>query len=115
MFLQFQAFDESIELFAAYVKRLEQSFILRDMKEEKKVPAVISILSKVYNSLCNLSFPKSSKSLKYTQIVAFLIKFLSLSQNKFCDRIKFRKCFQIVNFKIFLLDFLKKDDFLGMH
>lgn len=34
-------FDDYIEPFAADVKRLEQAFILHDIKKENKFPAII--------------------------------------------------------------------------
>lgn len=52
MFSQLKEFDESIEEFAAYVKRLEQTLILHDVKEDKKVHAIISCMDpKLYNLL----------------------------------------------------------------
>lgn len=79
MFSQFKQFDEFIEPFAANVKRLKPSFILHDVKEEEKVPAIISCTgSKFYNLLCDLVLPKFLESYKCTEIANLLLKHWSL-------------------------------------
>lgn len=53
----------------------EKAFILHDVKEEKKVVAIISCIGlKLCNLLNDLSFLKALESLKYTENVAILLK-----------------------------------------
>lgn len=68
---------------------------MHGVNEEKKAAAIISCMGpKIYKLLCVLSFPIASEFLKYTEIVD---KHLVRSTNKFCGRVKFRKCFQAEN------------------
>lgn len=98
MFTNFKEFNDSIETFSAYAKRLEQAFISHDLKEEKKLPASIFCMDpKLCNLLCDLAFPNSSESLKYEEFVDLLLKHLSPTPNKICEIIKFRKCYQNEN------------------
>lgn len=96
-----------VESFAVYGKRLEQAFNLLNVKEENKVPAIISCVSpKLYKLLSDLWFSKASETLKYDVIVGILLKHLISAPNKTCERIKFQKCLQLKmsQYKIFLLD-----------
>jgi dihydrofolate reductase len=49
-------FDEALETWASYTERLEQYFALNDIKGEKQVPALLTLLGrKTYNLLRNLT------------------------------------------------------------
>ena len=53
MFANFKEFYENIESFSTYVKRLEQSFKLHEIKEEKKVSAILTLIgAKTFNISC---------------------------------------------------------------
>ena len=73
MFANFKEFYENIESFSTYVKRLEQSFKLHEIKEEKKVSAILTLIgAKTYGLLVNLTFPASPETKTYEEIVEIL-------------------------------------------
>lgn len=71
---------------------------MRDVKGEKKLPAIIlDMKPKLYNLLSDLSFPMTLRSRKYDEIVDLALKHLSSSPNEICYCIEFRKCFPLEN------------------
>ena len=44
MFASIKKFNENIELFSNYIKRLKQSFKLHEVKDEKKVKAILKLI-----------------------------------------------------------------------
>ena len=95
MFTNFKEFNENIESFSTYIKRLEQSFKLLEIKEEKKVPAILTLIgAKTYGLLVNLTFPVSPETKTYEEIVGILSKHLDPTPNKIVQRILFRKTHQ---------------------
>lgn len=92
MFENFKDYKDSVERFSAYVKRLEQAFILHNVKKDKNVSGIISCMGpKFYNFLINFKSPESPK---YDVIVDLLLKYIIQAQNKISECIKFQKCFE---------------------
>ena len=58
-----EIFDESLEEWATYVERVEQYFIANAVKENKRVPALLSLMGSTSESLTAPAKP-SSKSFK---------------------------------------------------
>ena len=51
-------FDDSVESWCSYTERLDQYFLANEVTEEKKVPALLSLIgSRTYGLLRNLTAP----------------------------------------------------------
>ncbi len=63
-------FDDSIEHWTSYVERLEQYFAVNDIANDKRVPALLSLIGgKTYALLRNLTTPDKPKDKIYDEIV----------------------------------------------
>lgn len=50
--MDFKEFDEKVNMLNTYLKWLEQNFVLHDIEDAQKVPAILSWMkSKLYGSL----------------------------------------------------------------
>ena len=65
-----EAFDETSDNWNAYLERVEQYFIANDIKEDKQVAVMLSLMgNKTYGLLRNLSAPAKPSSLSLKTIV----------------------------------------------
>ena len=68
-----EALDETSDDWNACVERVEQYFIANDIKDEKRVPMILSLMrNKTYGLLRNLCPPVKSSSLSFKDIVETL-------------------------------------------
>ena len=73
-----EAFDETNDDWNAYVERVEHYFIANEIKEEKQVAVMLSLIgNKTYGLLRNLSAPAKPSELSFKTIVETLQKHLS--------------------------------------
>ena len=73
-----EAFDETNDNWNAYVERIEQYFIANEIKDNKQVAVMLSLMgNKTYGSLSNLAAPTKPSSLSFKTIVETLQKHLS--------------------------------------
>jgi hypothetical protein len=55
-----EPFEDTVETWTSYTERLEQYFEVKDIAEDKKVPALLTLLGgKTYTLLRNLTAPNS--------------------------------------------------------
>ena len=68
-----EAFDKTNDNWNAYVERVEQYFIANNIKEDKQVAVILSLMgNKTYGLLRNLSAPAKPSSLSLKAIVETL-------------------------------------------
>ena len=73
-----EAFDETNDDCNAYVERIEQYFIANEIKDNKQVAVMLSLMgNKTYGLLSNLAAPAKPSSLSFKTIVETLQKHLS--------------------------------------
>ncbi|KAJ8379205.1 hypothetical protein AAFF_G00223170 [Aldrovandia affinis] len=71
-------FDDRQESWASYTERLEQYFIVNDVADDKKVPALLSLIGpKTYGLLRDLTAPAKPASRTFADLVAILQAHLS--------------------------------------
>ncbi|PFX12147.1 Retrovirus-related Pol polyprotein from transposon 17.6 [Stylophora pistillata] len=87
-----EAFDETNDDWLAYVERVEQYFLANDIKEDKQVAVMLSLMgNKTYGLLRNLSAPEKPSSLSFKTIVETLQKHLSPKPLLIAERFRFHK------------------------
>ena len=87
-----EAFDETNDNWNAYVERVEQYFIANDIKEDKQVAVILSLMgNKTYGLLRNLSAPAKPSSLSLKTIVETLQENLSPKPLLIAERFRFHK------------------------
>ena len=70
-----EAFDETNDDCNAYVERIEQYFIANEIKDNKQVAVMLSLMgNKTYGLLSNLAAPAKPSSLSFKTIVETLQK-----------------------------------------
>ena len=75
-----------------YVERLEQYFEVNSIDDDKKVPALISLIgSKTYGLLKNLTTPAKPSSKTYDELVNILTSHLSPKPLVIAERFRFHK------------------------
>ena len=73
-----EAFDESNDDWNAYVERIEQYFIANEIKYNKQVAVMLSLMgNKTHGLLRNLATPAKPSSLSFKTIIETLQKHLS--------------------------------------
>ena len=64
-------FDENIENWTSYTERLEQYFEANEIANEKRVPALLSLIGgKTYTLLRNLTTPDKPKDKSYEFLIS---------------------------------------------
>ena len=87
-----EAFDETNDNWNAYLEWVEQNFIANDIKEEKQVAVILSLMgNKTYGLLRHLSAPAKPSSLSLKTIVESLQKHLSPKPLLITERFCFHK------------------------
>ena len=87
-----EAFDKANDDWTAYVKRVEQSFIANGIKDNKKVPAILSLIgNKTYGLLRNLCAPEKPANKSLKEIVDILQNHLSPKPLVIAERFQFHK------------------------
>ena len=85
-------FDDSIEQWPSYIERLEQYFAVNEISNEKRVPALLSLIGgKTYALLRNLTTPDKTKDKSYADIVKVLKEHLSPAPLEIAERYRFHK------------------------
>ncbi|VDI37928.1 Hypothetical predicted protein [Mytilus galloprovincialis] len=91
-----EPFDDSTETWSSYVERLEQYFAVNALENEKKVPALLTLLGgKTYGLLRNLTLPDKPATKSYDDIVKLLKDHLSPKPLIVAERFRFYKRYQI--------------------
>lgn len=91
-----EAFDQINDDWNAYVERVEQYFIANEIKDDKRVAAMLSLMAnKTHGLLRNLSSPAKPSSLSFKDIVEMLQKHLSLKPLLIAERFRFHKRSQL--------------------
>jgi len=76
-----EAFDETNDSLNAYVERVEEHFITNDIKEDKQVAVILSLMgNKTYGLLRNLSAPAKPSNQSLKTIVETLQKPLLIAE-----------------------------------
>ena len=87
-----EAFDETNDDWNAYVERIEQYFIANEIKEDKQVAVMLSLMgNKTHGLLRNLVAPAKPSSLSFKTIVETLQKHLSPKPLLIAERFSFHK------------------------
>ena len=87
-----EAFGETNDDWNAYVERVEQYFIANEIKEEKQVAVMLSLIgNKTYGLLRNLSAPAKPSELSFKTTVETLQQHLSPKPLLIAERFRFRK------------------------
>lgn len=87
-----EAFDESQESWTNYAERLEQYFIANEVSEEKKVPALLSLIGpKTYALLRDLTTLDKPSSKMFTDLVTTLDAHLAPKPLVIAERFRFHK------------------------
>ncbi|XP_033740319.1 uncharacterized protein K02A2.6-like [Pecten maximus] len=85
-------FDTSLESWDSYSERLEQYFICNDIKDEKKVPALLSLIGgSTYSLLRGLTAPKKPSEEGLDRLVALLKEHFSPKPLVIAERFRFHK------------------------
>ena len=85
-------FDDSLETWTSYVERLEQYFEVNSISNDKKVPALLTLLGgKTYGLLRNLTAPDKPKDKSYEAIKKLLSDHLAPKPIKIAERFRFHK------------------------
>ena len=85
-----ESFDESLETWSSYVERLERYFALNDIKKEKQVPALLTLLGrKTYNLLRNLTAPAKPADMSFKELIELLDKQLFPKPSIIAERFRF--------------------------
>ena len=91
-----EPFDDSVESWSSYTERLEQYFAVNDVENDKKVPALLTLLGgKTYGLLRNLTLPDKPATKSYNAIVKLLKDHLSPEPLIVAERFRFYKRFQL--------------------
>lgn len=86
------------ENFPEYQERLEQFFELNEVKEEKRVAMLITLIGpETYRILKSLVLPEVPKSKSYKDLVKALTCHFAPSVNIIAERYKFNQCEQSVS------------------
>ncbi|XP_036815479.1 uncharacterized protein LOC118943635 [Oncorhynchus mykiss] len=85
-------FDDTQENWATYIERLEQYFIANDIADNKRVPALLSLIGpKTYSLLRDLTAPLKPSNKTFTEIVEILQNHLSPKPLLIAERFRFHK------------------------
>ncbi|KAL5018941.1 hypothetical protein ScPMuIL_004663 [Solemya velum] len=85
-------FDSSVEPWDSYVERLEQFFICNDVRDEKKVPVLLTVIGgSTYSLLRGLTAPKKPHEETYANIVQKLKTHLCPKPLVIAERFRFHK------------------------
>ena len=87
-----ETFDETNDDWNAYVERIKQYFIANEIKDNKQVAVMLSLMgNKTYGLLRNLAAPAKPSSLYFKTIVETLQKHLSPRPLLIAERFRFHK------------------------
>lgn len=87
-----EVFDDSQESWANYTERLEQYFIANEVADNKKVPALLSLIGpKTYGLLRDLTAPEKPSSKSFVDLVAILQAHLAPKPLVIAERFRFHK------------------------
>ena len=87
-----ETFDEDQQDWVSYSERLEQYFLINDVRVEKRVPALLSIIgSKAYELLRNLTAPDKPSTKSYAVLVGILKDHLNPKPSIIAERFRFHK------------------------
>ncbi|XP_026325937.1 uncharacterized protein LOC113234708 [Hyposmocoma kahamanoa] len=84
-------FDVHKDDWRLYIERLEQYFIVNNVKSEHQVPTLITVMgAEAYELLVNLCTPERPKTKTFQQITAILEGHLQPKPSELAERYKFR-------------------------
>ncbi|XP_062620772.1 uncharacterized protein K02A2.6-like [Saccostrea cucullata] len=87
-----EPFDSAVESWDSYHERLEQYFICNEVKSEKKVPVLLTLIGgNTYSLLRGLTRPKKPSEVSYGDLVATLRKHLCPKPLVIAERFRFHK------------------------
>ncbi|XP_061714478.1 uncharacterized protein LOC133522999 isoform X2 [Cydia pomonella] len=87
-----EPFDIHKGSWEAYKDRVEQYFVVNDVKEDRKVPLLITLMgAEAYELLVTLCTPAKPSTLKYDQIQQLLADHLQPTPSVLAERYKFRQ------------------------
>lgn len=90
-----EPFDITRDNWNSYIDRLEQYFVVNDVKDAMKVPILITLLgSDAYELLDNLCTPVKPHAKKCNELVAIMKNHLQPKPSLLAERFKFRQCVQ---------------------
>ncbi|XP_073964521.1 uncharacterized protein [Choristoneura fumiferana] len=92
------AFDHRKDNWSAYVDRLEQYFVVNEVKEDRKVPLLITAMgAESYDLLLTLCTPTKPSTKKYAELIELMTDHLQPSRSILAERYKFRQRKQSAN------------------
>ncbi|XP_026328081.1 uncharacterized protein LOC113233521, partial [Hyposmocoma kahamanoa] len=87
-----EAFDVTKDNWNLYIDRLEQYFLVNDVKDTMKVPTLITVIgSEAYELMDNLCTPVKLSTKKYSELVELMRKQLQPKPSLLAERSKFRQ------------------------
>lgn len=87
-----EPFEDTLETWTSYTERLEQYFEVNSIAEDKKVPALLTLLGgKTYTLLRNLTAPQKPKEKDYATLVDLLRNHLTPKPIVIAERFRFHK------------------------
>ncbi|XP_073964383.1 uncharacterized protein [Choristoneura fumiferana] len=93
-----EAFDHHKDNWSTYVDRLEQYFVVNDVKEDRKVALLITALgAESYDLLVTLCTPTKPSQKKYGELVELMSDHLEPGRSILAERYKFRQRKQSAN------------------
>ena len=85
-------FDESTELWSSYQERLEQYFLANEIKDEKKVPVLLSVMGgQTYSVLRDLTAPDVPGTKTFAQLTTILKSHYNPTPIQIAERFRFHK------------------------
>lgn len=90
-----QAFDLDKDSWSLYIERLEQYFIVNDIKQNMQVPTLITLVgSDTYELMVNLCTPDKPAKKSFNELVKLMSSYLQPKPSELAERFKFRQCVQ---------------------
>lgn len=93
-----EQFNVKSDKWNIWIERLEQFFIVNDIKDEKKVPALLTLAgTDAYTLFKDLCMPDLPANKTYTKLVQLMENHLQPAPNKIMERFKFKNTQQAYN------------------
>ena len=85
-------FDNGVETWTSYSERLENYFVCNDVQNEKRVPALLTLIGgKTYQLLRGLTAPQKPSEMGYNELVKILHDHLNPEPVVISERFRFYK------------------------
>ncbi|XP_063636207.1 uncharacterized protein LOC134806785 isoform X2 [Cydia splendana] len=89
-------FDVQSGSWRSYCDRLESYFVVNDVKDERKLPTLISVVGETaYELMVNLCSPKKPAEMTFKEVVAVMEKHLQPTPSVLAERFRFRQYRQV--------------------